>query len=206
MNIQITVDPTEALTYLQTLSRQLPFATSKALNVSANRAQQAIRANVQKHFTLRRPQFVLNTIKINSADRATKTKLDVTIRVDPERDFLAKFEAGGIKQAREGKSIAIPQDVRRNKADIIPKAQRPRALLASRRGQKGRVFATPRAILEMVGRAAQRTTRTLYLLKAQVRIPKRLGFEPAVVETVQRHWVKDMTDAFEFAERTARPR
>lgn len=204
MNIDIQVDPSSALSYLQRLSNQAPFATSKALNTVANKGQAAIRENVKANFVLRRETFILNTIKIERADRATKTKLDVTISIDRTRDVLAKFEAGGPKTARDGSNIAIPLDARRNKRDIITKSQRPRALLDSRRGQAGRIFKTATGILLRVGSMRAGTTRTLYLLKRVVVIPRRLGFAASATRAVHDNWVKDMTDAFMEAERTAR--
>jgi hypothetical protein len=204
-DINITVDPSAALTYLQRLSTQAPFATSLALNRVANIAQQDIRTEIPKHFTLRRPQFVLQTIKIDKADRSTKSKLEVTIRVDPNRDFLAKFEAGGTKRPRDGHSIAIPtSNVRRGKTDVVQKSQRPRALLASKSAGKGRILKTPKAIIRLLGSAKSRVRQVLYVLLPVVRIRPMLGFVKTANASVQRSWVHEMTQAFTDAERTAR--
>lgn len=201
----VHVDPSDALSYLQRVSDQAPFAISKAVNAVANHGQQAIRENIKSKFTLRRETFVLNTVKIERADRATKTKLDATIRIDPTRDFLAKHEAGGIKTARDGRSIAIPTEhVRRNKSDIVPKAQRPRVLLDSKSALKGRIFKTDTGILRTLGRGKARVTNLLYALVRSVRITPRLGFVVTATKEIQSTWKGEMTSAFIEAERTAR--
>lgn len=203
--INIQVDASKALSYLQRLSQQAPFATSRALNAVANHAQADIRQGIQQRFTLRRPQFVLNTVKINREDRATKTKLDVTVRIDPERNILAKFEKGGTKQAKDGRHIAIPTtNLRRTKADIVQRTQRPRALLGSRGAEKGRIFKTAAGIFQRIGLRAAQTTRLLYVFATSVRIKPTLGFEASATRAVQRTWVDEMTKAFADAERTAR--
>lgn len=203
--ITVKVDPSEALSYLQRISQQAPFATSRALNAVANHAQADIRAGIKRTFTLRREQFVLNTVKINREDRASKTKLDVTVRIDPERNILAKFEQGGTKQARDGRNIAIPtENLRRTKADIVQRSQRPKALLDSRGAAKGKVFKTAAGIFQRLGARAAQITRTLYIFRTSVRIRPMLSFERNAVQAVRRTWVQEMTKAFADAERTAR--
>jgi hypothetical protein len=203
--IQITVDPSEALTYMQRLSQQAPFAVSLALNKVANHAQAAVRDGIKRTYTLRREQFVLNTVKINREDRATKTKLDATVRIDPERNILAKFEEGGTKTARSGGSVAIPTtNVRRNKADILQKSQRPRALLDSKAAGRGKVFKTEKGIFQRVGARGASTVRALFLLRSVVRVRPTLNFKRNATDAVQRTWKDEMTAAFTKAEQTAR--
>lgn len=203
--INVQVDTKEALDYLQRLSTQMPYATSLALNRVANKGQAAARAGIQRTFTLRRPQFLLNTVKINREDRATKTRLDVTVRIDPERDILAKFEAGGSKTPRDGRHIAIPtNNVRRTKADIVTKGQRPRILLDSKSAAKGRIFKTAAGIFQRIGNKAASTVRMLYLFRSSVRLRPQLNFVTNVTTAVKESWVAEMTQAFNDAERTAR--
>jgi len=122
---------TESITSFQD---QIPFATSLALNRVANAAQQAERAGIGERFTIRRP-WVLQGVKIENRDRATKRNLEVTIGIDAQRSFLSKFEAGGIKvPLAGGKSIAVPeQGVRPDISSIVPKSKRPRAFNFVRR-------------------------------------------------------------------------
>lgn len=122
---------TESITSFQD---QIPFATSLALNRVANAAQQAERAGISERFTIRRP-WVLQGVKIESRDRATKRNLEVTIGIDAQRSFLSKFETGGLKvPIGDSKSIAVPElGVRPDIATIVPKSKRPRAFNFVRR-------------------------------------------------------------------------
>lgn len=203
--IQIQVDARDALTYLQRVSQQAPFAVSLALNKVANHAQSAVRDGIKRTYTLRREQFVLNTVKINREDRARKDKLDAIVRIDPERNILAKFEEGGTKTARDGRNIAIPTtNVRRNKADILQRSQRPRALLDSRAAGKGKVFKTDKGIFQRVGARGASVVRALFLLRSTVRVRPTLNFKRNATDAVQRTWRDEMTAAFVRAEQTAR--
>lgn len=203
--IQIKVDSSEALTYLQQVSQQAPFAISLALNKVGPHAQENIRNHARRTFTLRRETFVLNTIKINREDRATKTRQSTIVRIDPERNFLAKFEDAGQKTARDGGSVAVPTEhVRRGKTDIIAKAQRPRALLDSKAAMGGRIVKTDKVIVVFKGRGRMAITKILYVLRRVVPIRPRLRFQVMAIEAVQRTWRDEMTAAFIKAEQTAR--
>jgi hypothetical protein len=91
------------------LASQIPFASSVALNLTANSAQSAVRGSLPGEFTLRRRSFVEQTIyRKPGQDFATKANLVAAVRVNPERDFLAKFQDGGQKTSIAGKSLAVP--------------------------------------------------------------------------------------------------
>lgn len=125
--ITVTVDAGDALARLTALEeRQLPFALALALNRTAEEVQTEIRGHVQEAFTIRRP-WVLTNVKIARENFATKTKPRVVIEIPPD-SVLGKFEGGGTKSPRSGGlSIAIPNAVRRTKAGIVSKRDRPRA-------------------------------------------------------------------------------
>lgn len=91
------------------LASQLPYALSVALNLTANAAQSAVKATLPSEFTLRRASFIENTIyRKPGQDFATKTNLVAAVRVNPGRDFLAKFEVGGEKRSLSGHALAVP--------------------------------------------------------------------------------------------------
>ncbi len=186
---------------LQAIGRQAPFALATALNGVANAAQKGIRENMADKFAFRRRNFVESTIYRNKAtDFATKSKFSATVRVHPERDVLAKHEAGGAKTPRSGNSIAIPSAaVRRNKADVIPRGQRPAALL----GKKG-VFRLGDVIYQSTGRGKRKRRTALYLLRRSVRIAPRLEFVKTAERTIAAQWVPIATAAIEKALQTAR--
>lgn len=206
MNITISVDAKAVLTDLQAMSNQVPFATSKAINRTLEQSQQGIRQhlNTGGYFRLRRKEFVERTIKINREDFATKRKLEGTIRVDPTRDVLAKFEEDREKRPRDGSHIAVPIEAKRNKAEVIPRAQRPKALLAAGKAFLGKTRKGTLAIMARVGRGRGTTLRTLFVLKPRVPIKPELRFRETVTRTADRNWRENMLQAFDDAMRTAK--
>lgn len=124
--ISLGLDPAE-FQQVQTMLRTLPanalFGASVGLNRTANEMQDAIREGLGSRFTLRRKAFIQQTIYRKpgpDGDFATKDRLVAGVRINPERDILAKFEAGGQKTPREGKSIAVPLGARPSANAIVP--------------------------------------------------------------------------------------
>lgn len=201
MKIDIRVDATHVINNLAGLGGQMRFAMSKALNDTANDAQRAIQDSLSQRFTLRRPDFIRRTIKRERPnDFATKDKLEAVVRIDPTRDVLAKFEDGGTKTPTQGKAIALPTEaVRRTKAQIIQKSQRPRALVAA-----GRAFSKGGQLILKARRGVGAALRVAYIFKASVRIPKRLAFVDTATRTVDRQWQQRAMDAVSRAIATMR--
>jgi hypothetical protein len=129
--------------------RQAPYALQLGLNDAAIDSQQAERELVASNFTLRRPKWVLDTIKIGRGDFATKEKLSVRISIGeaaatPERSkkegLLAKFEEEGFKESRDPEMpIAVPtKALRPSFAEVVPASMFPSALrLVDRRTASG---------------------------------------------------------------------
>jgi hypothetical protein len=106
---------------------QYPYIVARALNDCAKAFQEEERGVISSDFTIRRP-WVLQGVKINREDFATKQKLEVRVHIDQDHDFLNKFEEGGTRTPRAGShSLAVPINVRRTKAQIISKNQRPKS-------------------------------------------------------------------------------
>ena len=127
--IRIKLNADSAISKLTDLQlRQLPYAMKLGLNRTAEEIQSAQRDHLGQVFTIRRPWVLQHGIKIGKGDFATKGKLSVTIMVNPEADFLIKFEDQTVKTPHgRALALAIPIDARRNKADIVQSSQRPRA-------------------------------------------------------------------------------
>lgn len=201
MDTRLTVlGSDEAKAMFAEIGKQAPFALALTLNGLANGTQQETRREVRERFTLRRPDFVLNTIyRKPGEDVATKSKPEAGVRIDDRRDFLAKFEAGGVKQNTDGHRIAIPVDVRRNKNEIITTANRPKALLA-----KPRIALVGNIIRQAIGRGRAATTRVLYMLKPSVKIPDRLSMRENAEKVLSNDFDRIAGDAIDRALNTAR--
>jgi hypothetical protein len=212
--IEIKLDAEKWMRQMEGGEKQLPFAMSKALNETATDFQTAERNVIASRFTLRRPDFIKRTIKIERGNFATKANLRAIVNVDEKRDLLSKFEKGGDKQPREGRSIAIPVEARRNKSDIVTKGNRPKAYQlqqVSANVAKGlkRTFLIRSAdgkgaLFQRVGRGKNSTIRNLFSFKSRVPIPKRLSFHDTARKTALTQWPKNMLKAFENAMRTAK--
>jgi hypothetical protein len=126
INIDVNVGPMiQYLTDLQT--KQVPYATSRAVNDLALEVQAAIQEGMNKRFTIRR-DWVLQGVKISKFSNKKDTPISATIEIAPDRRFLNKFEGGDPKYPRFGKHIAVPTPaVKASKAGVIPMAMRPKA-------------------------------------------------------------------------------
>lgn len=199
--------------------RQIPFAMMKTLNNTAEDVQAEQQEHIARKFTLRRPTFILNTVKINRGDWATKEKLRSIVRIDPDRDVLSKFEDEGQKTPMfGGHSLAIPIEAKRSKSDIVSAGDRPKALelnpvssSGSTKIAKGkkRTFLIQRAdgsggIYQRIGRGKGSTIRLLYTLKTRVPLPRNLQFVENATRVVNEKMPINWTKWFAEAMRTAR--
>lgn len=222
--MQIKVDASEVLGMLNSLHKQAPFAISRALNNLAVSGQHEVQARLGTAFTLRRRVFVERTVKM--LQFANKRALVAVVGIDPERDFLAKFEEGGQKRSLTGRSLAVPIAARRGKTGIVVKSMRVRELqLRAQHTKSGavqlkglhRTFAvkgpTGGAILQRVGRKAKGRTlseeiaagsvRVAYAFKRSVPIPASLQFY-ATFQRAAEKWPQFMEAAWAQALATAR--
>lgn len=233
MTVAFRVDPTPAKEWLAGLfANQLPFATSLALNETAKDAQNAIRAGLKERFTIRRA-WVEQGITIPRFSDKMDRPMSVTIQVDPERSFLAKFEGGGVKYGSEAQPIAIPAPaIRPAFVDLPPLALYPKNLgLVARKDVTGikppRAHITKRGVLEIQGKRRtfvlttdmfgvnvpgvyQRTGpgkhdfQLLWAYKPQIPIPAKLDFVETAQATVDAKWGPRFNAAFDRAVRTAK--
>lgn len=217
--ISITIDPRSLVKDLTDVGeRQIPFAAMKTINATTEDVQAEEQEGVARKYTLRRPTFILNTIKINRGDFATKDNLRAIVRIDPDRDVLSKFEDDGEKTAMfAGHALAIPIEAKRGKHDIVANSMRPRALqltnvfsTAADKIAKGakRTFLIQKpdgsgGIYQRQGHGIGSTIHLLFTLRTKVPLPRNLEF----VETAKRvcaerlpiNWAKWFAEAMRTA-------
>lgn len=229
IELEVTTDNQSGIAgMISGLTSQLPYAYSVALNNTVNAAQSAIQASLGRDFTLRRADFITRTIYIAPSDRATKANLVATVRVNPERNFLGKFEDGGTKSPQSAGSLAVPIIRATNKGLIIQRGDplSVKMLMASINAGHGKVFKTRRSkgglrvttdpnrvylVTDAKGTfIIQRTgpnphdTRVLYAFKHQVPIPASLHFEEIAMTTALAKWDENFAAAIDYAMATAR--
>jgi hypothetical protein len=210
----VTVNTGATIKGLNTLSRQMPFATATALNLLADQFQRVQQESVRRNFTLRQERFILNTIKrLRGTDFATKQKLQATVRVDPTRDHLARHEKGGIKTAIQGKPyVAIPlPDLRRTKRGLVPRKLYPSAFKPFTDKGKVTVGAQDSMILPtksgnrvLLQRKAKHNL-ALYLFVPSVQITPTLHFQDNAIATARSGWAQAFKQGWHRAMSTARP-
>ncbi len=105
--------------------RQVPFATSLAINRTAAGARDVVRGNLPKRFRLRNQW----TVRGVQARMSTKSRLSAQI-VAP--DYMAIQETGGTRHPERSVLLAAPSQALQASKGVIPKGKRPRALLADR--------------------------------------------------------------------------
>lgn len=162
--------------WTDTAVKQLPFATSQAINDVAFMVRSNVRDEMPRRFTIRRDWV---TRQVDVVQKATKDKPNALVGPKPQVDFLARQQTGGAKLPR-GNWIAIPtQAVRRTKSQMISKADRPAAL-----GNRVHVERVGRStFLALTGTkgakarkgASGNRLRLLYLLVPRAQLEPRLG-------------------------------
>lgn len=171
--------------------RQVRFATSLGLNRTADEIQAAIRHSLAQRFTLRRRTWVERTIyRQPREDFARHTSLTAGVRIHPEHDILAKFEAGGVKRPREGRFLAIPVGVRPTPSTVVPRHLRLRALL-----EGGRAFIRGGRVFRRLGRGRRARVELAYLFRPAVPIPRSLGFRATSERIAARRLVPNVAGA-----------
>ncbi len=102
---------------LDAISRQIPFATSRAITHVARQIQAAQKAAIQRRLDNPTP------FTVNSVRSAGATKGNLTARVfvmDTAAAYLGPFEAGGVHHL-SGKALLNPKNIRLNKYGNLPR-------------------------------------------------------------------------------------
>jgi hypothetical protein len=225
MRINVSSNAAEVSGALRLLFlRQAPFATSLAINMTVKGLQHEQREGMRKRFNIRR-SYVLQGVKISKF--STKQDLTAHIEIDPKRNFLFKFEDGGVTKPR-GSRFAIPSEARRTKAGVVSKAQRPKALgfKLHGKGPKAEVHRGKRrtvmirkpdgsgGIFQRLGprgrprrkRGQKRIGkfRLLFSFSPRARIEPTLEFEITARRVMQENFARNFEFAFNKAVRTSR--
>ncbi len=118
-------------------SKQIPFSTSVALNNTAfDVRKQIVNKTYQKAFKLKNSKLPAYATRVKKSSKRSLMAVvgNITGR---DLDFLVTQAEGGTKTPR-GRSLAIPtKNTKRGARGGVPKAQRPRQLMA-----KGKSFVT----------------------------------------------------------------
>lgn len=172
-------------------TKQVRFATARALTMTARDAQTEIRKQLPQRFTIRR-NWISQGVRIKAA-----TKENLTATVFHMDEYLIRQEAGGVKTGKAGggnftseavnqtgkgrrvkdsavNRVAIPtSNVLRTKSDIIKKSDLP-----SGHGNKAFVIGkgSKQVLVRRFAKGKRAGLRVLYVLKPRAYVPARFEF------------------------------
>ena len=190
------------------IEKQIPFATSLAINATAQDARDELRERLNDSFTIR-SRWLHKGIRYTKSNKKQPT---IAAEIGSIDDFMAKQAEGGTKRAGSAGYVAIPSRVQRGpggKRKTTP-AKWPGALLKKdRRAKVQKLSLIPGSsgnILLFRRRGGKRNPKfqLLYTLAKQAKIPKLWPFEKTVDDVVSRRWSQHMKAALDKALRTAK--
>ena len=185
---------------LQTLAKQVNYASAVALTRTAKEVQGAEIGHIRSAFTVR-GSWLREGGKF-SVGIIPASKDNLAAVVENRAPWLEDHEEGKTRQPH-GKHFAIPQAaVRRTKTDLIQRSQRPRALKRS-------FVLTSKAkgipmLFARVGRGKGSYLKFIYKLVPRAKIAPDLRFVQTARDTVARVWKAIFEGELVKAIRTAR--
>lgn len=230
--IEIVVDTDKATRFLTDVEkRQIPFATSLAINRTADEALAQAKRHAFSVFTFRDkrfPQFMFKHI-----ERSNKNKLLARVGITgPKASILTRHEKGGLFTASDPfKPFYIPTaELRPTKGTAIPRNMYPKALRLMERGApsgtlpamgkmsrtgkpmfkgKRRTFTIPSPSGRPIGvfqryGSGRRHIRMLWRYVDRLNVPPRLKFEETAAKVVNERFELNFDGFLQKALQTAR--
>jgi hypothetical protein len=218
-DFKVTVDAKLVERALKESARQIPFAISYAMNLTARNAVEYMRSDIQRIFTIRNNWEALGiTFKPAS-------KRDLSVEIGSRHQYMAAQVLGGQKEAKDGGSVGVPMVgpgmPRSTLKSKTPPSKWPKALVARSEGtfigtvqtKKGPMYgvwrrvrrdATSGKVTRGKGKNTRLGLRLLYELAEKVNIKARWPMDRQVQAIWAARWPSNAREAVEYALRTAR--
>ncbi|WP_298031782.1 hypothetical protein [uncultured Desulfovibrio sp.] len=182
LRLDLSADVSGASLFLNQLrAGKAARAIAEALNKTAMSARDAVRKDMPRRFTIRRP-WVLQGIGVRFARSGT-----LEAAVFSRDEFMREQEFGGIRHGSKARSIPMGRIRDLHRKTVIPKAMRPQALMARRT-----TFYRNGMLYE---RRDKNHIELLYQFRKQAKIPQRFGMR----ETVRSQALRTMRTDLERA-------
>lgn len=197
VGVRVRTNFAAAVDWLNMLAtRQVPFATAKALTMTARDVRDVVRADLPKHFKLR-GGWVARGITIQPASKSDWPHC--IARAGSRDQFMELQETGGTKRPTKGaKNVSIPTAVttrRRNGGGRLPQSAKPRALL-----DRKDTFVTDHVLRKRLrGKRPGAETLALFLFRPEAHLKPRFEFKKTAEGVVGRVYAKNFKQAFEEA-------
>lgn len=210
-SIQITVDARaaeDASAWFKHLRRdQIPFATSKAINLTINDVRRAEIGQAFSRFKLRSKTMPQQAIKTEQSSKRQWPRIRGVVYVPEKFSFLLLQETGGIKRPKGSGRLAVPTRLVRLKARGGPVSRdRPGAV----RRRKGAFVGGERKdqIIHKAKRGPEWRQRLgiFYTLHDSAKIKPRFRFERTARKTIDRVWLKHFQREYADSINPPRPR
>ncbi|WP_299393254.1 hypothetical protein [Pelagibius sp.] len=179
--------------------RQLPFATSQALNGTIFAVRRRIVGRTfGEAFKIRNKRFPSAAMRVK---KATKKRLEATLFDRLGRDYLQRHTTGGTKRPFTGRRLAVPtRKVKRTGTGKVPRSLQPTTLRNKPNVFVGR-FKRPEAGL---WRRTKAGVQLLYTMPQTARIDRSFRFYEDATGVVNRQFNRRFFVALKRALRTAR--
>lgn len=181
------------------VTKQLPFATARALTLTAKDAQTAIRAGMPGRFTIRNA-WSQRGIIVKPADKNVIPARSA-VMVGDIWNYLFIQEQGGEKMPTASAHLAIPEDVRSSPMQILRRALRPKALLARKDVFIKDLGGGNQAIYQ---RLPDHKLKLLYILVPDAHVKPRLGLAETALKIGNERWAINFAASLQAAMMSAR--
>jgi hypothetical protein len=205
--LRITANIPEVVRSLNDLAfKQVPFATSLALNRVGKTARADQTEGIFERFNVRESGFIKKSVRMRAAKKS-----DLRVELSIRDAFLIQHDGGGVR---------LPGDIY---SSIVQPIEPGRGGIGAARGQKLRGRTTPRAVLRnrrafvertkrgklgvflSVGKGKDAVDQLLFTFEPEQKLTKdRLQFEGTVTSSVARNWEREFGAALAQAIASAR--
>lgn len=186
--------------------RQVPFASSLALNMTMWGSIHETRDELPRYFTIRRkggPHSAPGGFRPGHK----ATKVEQWAEWGHRKEYMLRQAEGGTKQRGRAQlpelgRVAIPVRARRTERTPITKRTMPKAFAAQGAFEKNGALYMPLGSRSK-GRGRRRL-KLLYIFRPSISVPQRFPFDDITERAVARLWPENMTRAWAKALKSAR--
>lgn len=178
MQISVKSDIKAATRYLTRIQRkQIPYATSRALNDTAFDARKAVQVQLPKKLDRPTPW----TIRGVRVGKSTKRRLTSSVYFMPDRAKYMKYQIAGGTRTNAAGTIVMPKAINQNKYGNIPRGkvrkllQRPDTFIGTIKGIPG---VWQRGHISKRGKFSARTKSRASNIRLLVRFEDQATYQP----------------------------
>ena len=198
--ISIKVDTRPFERALEGAAKQIPFATARALTLTAQAAQAELRNTLAEDLTIRN-DWVSKGIRIVPA-----RKSNLRAEVGSRDRFMALQAEGGWKEGKAGGAVAVPVGARSSPKSITRPSRWPGKIIAGAKGLKIQLHGGAQGVFQKRGGGRKAMLALQYVLVKRVHVAPQWNFARRVDGAVAKAWPELARRAIAEAIDTSRKR